>query len=92
MKVFVVKIQEWTVLLTVSTLRMQSSFFGRHDVNWRSCISMVRSIHIITQAYSESIYFSAQHILGPANNSSWAGHTEVILWAIRANPKSWANL
>ena len=67
-------------------------FFGRDDVKWRSCISMLRSSNIMTQVYCEGIYFGAQHVLGPANNSSLARHTKVILCAIWANPKSWAQL
>ena len=45
-------------------------FFGRHDVKWRSCISMLRSIDIMTEVYYEGINFGAQHILDSANSSS----------------------
>ena len=53
---------------------------------------MLRSTDIMTKVCCEGIYFGAQHILNPANNSFWAGHTKAILWAIWANPKSWAYL
>ena len=47
-------------------------FFARHDVKWRPCISTLRSIDIMTQVCYEGTHFGAQHILNPANNSSWA--------------------
>ena len=50
-------------------------FFARHDVKWRPCISTLRSIDIMTQVCFGGTYFSAQHILDPANNSTWAWHT-----------------
>ena len=53
---------------------------------------MLRSIDIMTEVCYEGTYFGAQHILNPANNSSWVGHTKAILWAIWGNPKSWAHL
>ena len=37
-------------------------------------------------------YFGAQHILDPANNSSWAWHTVAAMLAILDYPKSWAHL
>ena len=36
--------------------------------------------------------FRAQHILDPANNSSWAWHTVAAMLAIWDYPKSWAHL
>ena len=67
-------------------------FFARHDVKWRPCISTLRPIDIMTQACYEGTYFGAQHILDPANNSSWAWHTVAAMLAIWDNPKSWAHL
>ena len=42
--------------------------------------------------YTEGTYFGAQHILDPANNSSWAWHTVAAMLAIWDYPKSWAHL
>ena len=42
----------------------------------------VRSIDIMTQVCYESTHFGAQHILDPANNSSWAWHTVAAMLAI----------
>ena len=56
--------------------------FACHDVRWRLCISTLRSIDIMTQVCSEGTYFVAQHILDPANNSSWAWHTVAAMLAI----------
>ena len=67
-------------------------FLARHDVKWRPCISTLRSIDIMTQVCYEGTYFGAQHILDPANNSSWAWHTGGIMLAIWDYPKSWAHL
>ena len=67
-------------------------FFARHDVKWRPCISMLRSIDIMTQVCYEGTYFGAQHILNPANNSTWAWHTVAAMLAIWDDPKSWAHL
>ena len=67
-------------------------FFARHDVKWRPCISTLRSINIMTQVCYEGTYFGAQHILDPANNSSWAWHTVAAMLAIWDYPKSWAHL
>ena len=67
-------------------------FLARHDVKWRPCISTLRSIDIMTQVCYEGTYFRAQHILDPANNSSWAGHTVAAMLAIWDYPKSWAHL
>ena len=53
---------------------------------------MMRSIDIMTQKGFESTYLNAQHILVPTNNSSWAWHIKATMWAIWANPKSWAHL
>ena len=53
---------------------------------------MLRSIDIMTQVCYEGTYFGAQHILDPANNSSWAGHTVAAMLAIWDYPKSWAHL
>ena len=68
------------------------AFFARHDVRWRPCISTLRSIDIMTQVCYEGTYFGAQHILDPANNSSWAWHTVAAMLAIWDYPKSWAHL
>ena len=67
-------------------------FFARHDVKWRPCISTLRSIDIMTQVGPEGTYFGAQHILDPANNSSWAWHTVAAMLAIWDYPKSWGHL
>ena len=67
-------------------------FFARHDVKWRMCISTLRSIDIMTQLCHEGTYFGAQHILDPADNSSWAWHTVAAMLAILDYPKSWAQL
>ena len=45
-------------------------FFARHDVKWRTCISMLRPIDIMTQVCNGDTYFGAGHILDPASNSS----------------------
>ena len=76
------------------TMRVYSPmllFFARHDVKWRPCISTLRSIDIMSGVCHWGTYFGAQHILGPANNSSWARHTVAAMLAIWANPKSWAH-
>ena len=52
----------------------------------------VGPIDIMTQVCYECTYFGAQHILNPANNSSWAWHTVAAMLAIRDYPKSWAHL
>ena len=62
-------------------------FFARDDVKWRPCISTLRSIDIMTQVYCERTYLGAQHILDPANNSSWAWHTVAAMLAIWDHPK-----
>ena len=67
-------------------------FFARHDVKWRLCISTLRSIDIMTQVCFGGTYFGAQHILDPANNSSWAWHTVAAILAVWDYPKSWAHL
>ena len=67
-------------------------FFARHGVKWRPCISTLRSIDIMTQVCDEGTYSSAQQILDPANNSSWAWHTVAAMLAIWDYPKSWAHL
>ena len=67
-------------------------FLARHDVKWRLCISKLRSIDIMTQVCYEGTYFGAQHILDPANNSSWIWHTVAAMLAIWDYPKSWAHL
>ena len=67
-------------------------FLAGHDVKWRPCISTLRSIDIMTQVCYEGTYFGAQHILDPANNSSWAWHTVAAMLAIWDYPKSWAHL
>ena len=67
-------------------------FFARHDVKWRPCISTLRSIDIMSQLCFEGTYFVAEHVLDPANNSSWAWHTVAAMLAIRDYPKSWAHL
>ena len=67
-------------------------FLALHDVKWQPCISTLRSIDIITQVCYEGTYFGAQHILDPANNSSWAWHTVAAMLAIWDYPKSWAHL
>ena len=46
----------------------------------------------MTEICFEGTYFGAQHILDPANNSSWAGHTVAAMLAIWDYPKSWAHL
>ena len=56
------------------------------------CISTLRSIDIMTQVCHGGTYFGAQHILNPANNSSWAWHTVAAMLAIWDYPKSWAHL
>ena len=73
-------------------LRQYCCFFARHDVKWRPCISTLRSIDIMTQLFFGGTYFDAQHILDPANNSSWAWHTVAAMLAIWDYPKSWAHL
>ena len=45
----------------------------------------------LTSCY-EGTYFGAQHILDPANNSSWAWHTVAAMLAIWDYSKSWAHL
>ena len=67
-------------------------FLARHDVKWRPCISTLRSIDIMTQVWYDGTYFGAQHILDPANNSSWAWHAVAAMLAIWDYPKSWAHL
>ena len=67
-------------------------FLARHDVKWRPCISTLHSIDIMTQVCYEGTYFGAQHILNPANNSSWAWHTVAAMLAIWDYPKSWTHL
>ena len=67
-------------------------FFARHHVKWRPCISTLRSIDIMTQVCYEGAYFDAQHMLDPANDSSWAWHTVAAMSAIWDYPKSWAHL
>ena len=69
-----------------------SLFFARHDFKWRPCISTLRPIDIMTQVCCEGTYFGAQHILDPANNSSWAWRTVAAMLAIWDDPKSWAHL
>ena len=66
--------------------------YARLDVKWRPCISTLRSIDIMIQVCSEVTHFGAQHILNPANNSSWAWHTVAAMLAIWDYPKSWAHL
>ena len=46
----------------------------------------------MTQVCYGDAYFGAQHILDPANNSSWAWHTVAAMLAIWDYPKSWAHL
>ena len=46
----------------------------------------------MTQVCDEGTYFGAQHILDPANNSSWTWHTVATMLAIWGYPKSWAHL
>ena len=46
----------------------------------------------MTQVCNEGTYFSAQHILDPAKNSSWAWRTVAAMLAIWDRPKSWAHL
>ena len=46
-------------------------FFRRHNVRWRPCMSGLRSMDVMTQVWYKGIYFSAQYILCPANNSTW---------------------
>ena len=46
----------------------------------------------MTQVFFGGTYFGAQHILNPANNSSWAWHTVAAMLAIWDYPKSWAHL
>ena len=67
-------------------------FLARHDVKWRPCISTLRPIDIMTQVRYEGTYFGSQHILDPADNSSWAWHTVAAMLAIWDYPKSWAHL
>ena len=67
-------------------------YFARHDVKWRPCISTLRSIDIMIQVCYGGTCFAAQHILDPANNSSWAWHTVAAMLAIWDYPKSWAHL
>ena len=43
---------------------------------------MLRSIDIMTQVCYEGTYFGAQHILDPADNSSWAWHTVAAMLAV----------
>ena len=52
----------------------------------------MRSIDIMTQVCYGGTYFGAQHILDPANNSTWAWHTVAAMLAIWDDPKSWAHL
>ena len=67
-------------------------FLARHDVKWRPCISTLRSTDIMTQVCYVGTCFGPQHILNPANNSSWAWHTVAAMLAIWDYPKSWALL
>ena len=53
---------------------------------------MLRSIDIMAQVCYEGTYFSAQHILDPVNNSSWAWHTVAAMLGIWDDPESWAHL
>ena len=53
---------------------------------------MLRSIDSMTQVCNGGTYFGAQHILDPANNSSWARHTVAAMLATWDYPKSWAHL
>ena len=46
----------------------------------------------MTQVCYGGTYLGAQHILDPANNSSWAWHTVAAMLAIWDYPKSWAHL
>ena len=46
----------------------------------------------MTQLCGGGTCFGAQHILDPANNSSWAWHTVAAMLAIWDYPKSWAHL
>ena len=47
-------------------------FFAHHAVKWRPCFSTLRPIDIMTQVFYGGTFFGAQHILDPANNSTWA--------------------
>ena len=67
-------------------------FLARHDFKWRPCIWTLGSIDIMNQVCYEGTYLGAQHILDPANNSSWAWHTVAAMLAIWDYPKSWAHL
>ena len=67
-------------------------FVARHDIKWRPCISTLCSIGIMIQVCYEGTYFGAQHILDPANNSSWAWHIVAAMLAIWDYPKSLAPL
>ena len=46
----------------------------------------------MTEVCYEGTYFGAQHILNPANRSSWAWHTVTAMLAVWDYPKSWAHL
>ena len=46
----------------------------------------------MTKVCHRGTYFGAQHILDPANNSSWVWHTVAAMLAIWDYPKSWAHL
>ena len=82
----------WGFQVNFSCVFINFTIFGRHDVKWRSCISILRSVDIMTQVYYEGRYFGAQHILEGTNNLSCTAHIKVILRAIWVNPKSWATL
>ena len=58
----------------------------------RPCISTLRPIDIMTQVRYEGTYFGAEHILDPANNSSWAWLTVAVMLAIWDHCESWAHL
>ena len=77
---------------TFACLFANFAVFTRHDVKWRPCISTLPPIDIMTQVCYGGTYFGAQHILNPANNSSWAWHTVAVMLAIWDHPKSWAHL
>ena len=53
---------------------------------------MLRPIDIMTQVCYGGTYFGAQHILNPADNSSWAWRIVAAMLAIWDHPKSWAHL
>ena len=65
--------------------------FARHHVKWRPCNSTLRPNDIVTEVCYEGTYFGAQHILDPANNSSWAWRTVAAMLAIWDHLKSWAH-